>query len=212
MDCTLCMSSLQPFVQVNEKDYFQCPTCFAVCLKPQNFPNREEEKSRYEIHNNDVYDQNYQNFVSPIVDSILSTYGRLDHGLDFGSGTGPVITKLLRDKNYTISTYDPFFAPSKEKLNFFYNFIACCEVIEHFHHPHREFQLLKSLLKKGGSLYCMTEIYDETIDFKEWYYKNDPTHVIFYHVKTLEWIKEHFGFSKLTVSNRLIVFQHNRSK
>ena len=212
MDCTLCRSPLTPFFQMNEKDYFQCPTCFAICLNTQYFPNREEEKSRYEKHNNDVNDHNYQKFVSPIVNSILSTYSHLNLGLDFGSGSGPVITKLLRSKNYTISTYDPFFDPSDEKLNILYDYIACCEVIEHFHHPHRDFQLLKSLLKKGGTLFCMTEIYDETIDFKDWYYKNDPTHVIFYHAKTFEWIKEHFGFSKLTVSNRLIAFEHNHSK
>jgi SAM-dependent methyltransferase len=203
---------MQPLIRVNERNYFHCPTCFAICMHPKDFPNWEEEKTRYKTHNNDVFDPNYQNFVGPIVNSILSGYSRSHKGLDFGSGTGPVITKLLRDKKYAISTYDPFFDPSMEKLNQVFDYIACCEVIEHFHHPQREFQLLSSLLKRGGHLYCMTEIYDDSIDFENWYYKNDFTHVIFYHAKTLEWIKAHFNFSKVVVRGRLIIFEKDSSK
>jgi hypothetical protein len=52
----------------------------------------------------------------------------------------------------------------------------------------------------------MTDLYHEDINFSKWYYKDDPTHVFFYNTHTLEWIKEHFGFSSLTIDKRLIVF------
>lgn len=74
-----------------------------------------------------------------------------------------------------------------------------CEVIEHFHTPDREFQRLKDLLQKNGTLYLKTALMDEVPSFLDWRYKNDPTHVFFYHSKTLEWIKEIYHFSLLEI-------------
>ena len=127
-------------------------------------------------------------------------------GLDFGAGTGPVISKILQDNNFEIAQYDPFFHNHPELLKKRYDYIACCEVIEHFYNPRKEFQLLRNLLQPNGKLYCMTDIYDQTIDFEKWYYKNDPTHVFIYHKKTVEWIKDKFGFSDVTINDRLITF------
>ena len=52
----------------------------------------------------------------------------------------------------------------------------------------------------------MTDIYDESIEFSKWYYKNDPTHLFFYHKKTFEWIEKEFNFSNVTIKHRLITF------
>ena len=71
----------------------------------------------------------------------------------------------------------------------------------------KEFELLKSLLKPNGKLYCMTDLFSDTIDFEKWYYKNDETHVFFYQSETFQWIKELLNFSKVTVINRLIIFE-----
>jgi SAM-dependent methyltransferase len=128
-----------------------------------------------------------------------------DSGLDYGAGTGPVITKMLREKGYQIETYDPFFNPRKEALKKTYDYIVCCEVIEHFHNPVEEFEGLKNILKNGGTLYCMTQLYDSSIHFKTWNYKDDETHVIIYHRKGMEYIQKRFGFSSLEINNRLIL-------
>lgn len=50
----------------------------------------------------------------------------------------------------------------------------------------------------------MTELYHVGIDFEQWRYKNDPTHVFFYHEKALAWIVTHMSFSKLDINQRLI--------
>jgi len=166
----------------------------------------EDEKLRYETHNNDVFDIRYQNFVSPITKEILDNFSEDHSGLDFGAGTGPVISKVLKDNNFKIKAYDPFFHKNPKFLDEKYNYIACCEVIEHFYNPKKEFKLLKKILLKGGRLYCMTEIYDESIDFSSWYYKNDPSHVFIYHKKTIAWIKNKFRFSDVNINGRLITF------
>lgn len=169
-------------------------------------PGYRKEKLRYETHNNDVNDAGYQNFVSPITMAILENFTQDDSGLDFGAGTGPVITKVLKDNNFGIKAYDPFFHNNPKLLDKKYDYIACCEVMEHFYSPKKEFALLKNILRKGGVLYCMTDIYDQSIDFNTWYYKNDPTHVFIYQRETIIWIKNKFNFSNVNIKGRLITF------
>jgi 2-polyprenyl-3-methyl-5-hydroxy-6-metoxy-1,4-benzoquinol methylase len=154
-----------------------------------------------------VEDKGYQKFVQPIVAIVLTNFNKKHVGLDFGCGPGPVISKLLRDQEYQITTYDPIFDANIAALKTTYDYIVCCEVIEHFHNPVKEFKLLKSLLKPNGKLICKTDLYSEAIDFKKWYYKNDQTHVIFYHKKTFNWIQQHIGFSKISISNRIITLE-----
>ena len=202
--CTLCNSQTSLFYKNNNRIYFQCIRCSSVLLHPKFFLSPEKEKERYEEHNNNVEDIGYQKFVSPIVNEILKKFETHHHGLDFGAGTGPVIAKLLQQNGYKIELYDPFFWNDAGKLKLKYDFIACCEVIEHFHNPAKEFKLLRSLLKPGGALFCMTEFIVEAKDFSEWYYKNDLTHVFFYHINALEWIKKNYGFSTLKIKGRLI--------
>ena len=52
----------------------------------------------------------------------------------------------------------------------------------------------------------MTLIYHKGIDFENWFYKNDPTHVFLYQKETFHWIKNYFGFKKVIINNRLILF------
>ncbi len=166
----------------------------------------DNEKKHYSHHNNDVNDKGYQNFVSPITSSILKDYTPKDKGLDFGAGTGSAISKVLTDNQYQISQYDPYFHNHPNLLENQYNYIACCEVVEHFHHPDKEFELLKKLLFPDGKLYIMTHLYDSAIDFENWYYKNDTTHVFMYQKETMQYIKSTFGFTDVLIENRLIVF------
>ncbi len=204
--CPLCQSSGEIFYQFKKRLYYQCKNCSGIYVDENLRLNSNDEKARYEEHNNDVENKGYQNFVSPITNAILSKYTKDDKGLDFGAGTGPVISKILTDHGYSIKQYDPFFHNYPELLESKYKYIACCEVIEHLLNPKKEFIILNNALQLGGILYCMTDIYDESIDFHKWYYKNDDTHVFFYHRNTIEWIKSEIGFSKVTIEDRLISF------
>ncbi len=176
-------------------------------MHPEDFPSSSEEEYRYTTHNNDIEDERYQRFVAPIVDLVIEDFSpKNTMGLDYGAGTGPVITKLLSDQGYQLELYDPYFHPNSSTLKKKYDYIVCCEVVEHFHTPDAEFQRLFSLLKKGGRLYCMTDFLEEDQLFSEWYYKNDETHVAFFNPSSLQWIKNHFGFSHVEKKGRLVVF------
>tara|TARA_Y200000002_G_scaffold379812_1_gene389905 strand:- start:4587 stop:5123 length:537 start_codon:yes stop_codon:yes gene_type:complete len=174
-------------------------------MHPQHYLTREEEKARYLTHNNDVDDPDYQKFVQPVIRAVTSHTQVHHHGLDYGAGTGPVITKLLQEKGYSMTTYDPFFIPNPESLTSTYDFIACCEVAEHFYHPQREFAQFRQLLNPGGLLVIKTELLRPDIDFPNWYYINDPTHTLFYSYEGMRRILTQHGFHSLDISSRLVI-------
>lgn len=205
--CPLCSHPAEPFRKARKRDYWHCSGCGSVMMDPRDYVTPWEEKSRYETHNNDVEDPRYQNFVAPLVRQIISGHSPAGAGLDFGSGTGPVITKLLRDQGYQVQTFDPFFDNNTSLLREKYDYIACCEVAEHFHKPRQEFEMLRGLLKPGGKLYLMTRLYEPHIDFASWNYKNDETHVFFYSRRAMEWIADNMGFSGVAFLNdQMITF------
>ncbi len=205
--CPLCQSNAKFFYK-DTQSYFTCKTCHGIFVDANDFPNEQSEKQRYELHDDNSEDKGYRNFVSPITKSIQRDFTKKDKGLDFGAGTSQIITKVMREKGYNIVSYDPYFHPKRELLHKQYDYIASCEVIEHFYHPEQEFELLKSMLKRDAKLYLMTDIYDENVDFFSWYYKNDPTHVFFYTKKTFEWIQNKFNFSNLCIEKRLITLSN----
>ena len=184
-----------------------CNVCGAILLHPINHLSPDDEQERYEVHKNDVNNKGYQNFVKPIVDAVKQDYESTSIGLDFGCGTGPVITKLLTESGYHLNLYDPFFKNESLVLEEKYDYIVCCEVMEHFNTPKKEFELLNTLLKPNGTLYCKTNLYDDSINFKSWWYKNDPTHVFMYTKKTLQWIAENFHLNLTTAGDELICFK-----
>lgn len=204
--CPLCNSQSTFFYTYLKKDYFSCTNCKSVFVDPKKRLEYEDEESRYLEHNNDIHDPGYQDFVKPILDIVLAEFNPSHKGLDFGAGTGPVLSKLLIDKGYSVDQYDPFFCNNPTVFSQKYDFIVCCEVIEHFYHPSKEFLQLNSMLNPGGKLICMTDLYDESVDFAKWYYKNDPTHVFFYHPNSISFIQNQFGFTNSFLNKRLLWF------
>jgi len=177
-------------------------------LDSNDYPSSIEEMKRYLEHNNDINDIRYQNFVKPFIIAIINDFQKHHKGLDYGAGTGPVITKLLTDCSYNIKAYDPYFYDYPNYLKEKYDYIVCCEVIEHFYSPYYEFEKLKKMLKEKGKIYCKTELLRDNIDFEKWYYKNDLTHVFFYTEKSVHWIKKEFEFRDVIIDNRLIIFSN----
>lgn len=189
-------------------DFLGCRECQGIYRHENSRLSPAAEKARYENHNNDVHDPGYQRFVAPIVAAALRDFTPAHSGLDFGAGPGPVISKLLRDQDFNICQYDPFFHNHPELLEATYDYIVCCEVVEHFHNPDREFARLRQLLKPRGRLYCMTSLYCPPVDLNTWYYSRDVTHVFIYRPETIAWIRKQYKFSAYTIEDRLITLMN----
>ncbi len=209
--CPLCQHKADYFLELDTKfgirNYYKCINCASIHLAKADILVGVEEKERYAMHNNDVEDLRYQEFVSPVTHQIIKNQDQRKKGLDYGCGPGPVITHVLEQSGFdNIQLYDPFFHPNQDLLNQTYDFIICCEVIEHFMNPKNEFSQLKKLLRPGAVFYGKTELLDANVDtesFKEWWYKNDPTHCFFYSKETLAYIQENFNFKSLKMHDKL---------
>lgn len=58
--------------------------------------------------------------------------------------------------------YDPLSAPFSAALSRIYDFVLCNDVVEHFHDPAVEFDLLEDLVRPGGWLLITTREREET--------------------------------------------------
>lgn len=177
-------------------------------MHPKDLPSDEEELKRYQLHENDSFDKGYQAFIRPLINAIDSSFPNNSKGLDYGSGPGTLTGDLLTQKGFCIKKYDPFFADKSENLQAEYDFIICCEVMEHFHRPQKEFKKLYRLLVDKGKLFCKTSLITPAIiqKFQRWRYKDDPTHVFFYSKESLNWIKKQIGYSKLEICSEHFTF------
>jgi 2-polyprenyl-3-methyl-5-hydroxy-6-metoxy-1,4-benzoquinol methylase len=204
MNCTLCESPLK----LKQDDYyFRCSNCDALVKNSIFYVDANEEKATYEEHNNDVNDPRYQNFTSPITNYILENFSKNQLGLDYGCGTGPVISKQLEKSGFSLVLYDPFFYPDSNYLNSRYDFIFACEVFEHFHNPKQEIEKLLSLLKPQGELIIMTHLYDDSKYFQNWYYRKDYTHVFIYTEKTMLFIARKYNLEVIQMGERFQVLR-----
>src|SRR5688500_8051318 len=202
--CPLCNSSkgsqLSP-------QFISCSTCSGIYRLKEFHPSEKEEHERYLTHRNDADDPEYRKFVSPVTEAISKNFNRLHQGLDFGSGISSPITKVLSDKGYRIKEYDLYFHPKPELLELKYDYIACCEVAEHFRNPADEFRLLRKMINKDGKLFLMTILYDDSIAFDSWWYTRDLTHLFFYRKETMDWIKKTFKFTSVSCEKRLMILE-----
>lgn len=164
-------------------------------MDPADRPSPEEERARYDTHENDPSDPRYRSFLRRVLDPLLPLLPAASRGLDYGAGPGPALQAMLEESGHPTRIYDPFYAPDPTALEDQYDFVTCTETAEHFHDPDREFRRLDGLLRPGGWLGIMTERLDEELDFGSWYYVRDPTHVVFYRRTTLEWLAQRHGWN-----------------
>lgn len=193
MDCPLCQKSITRDLGIlNSRGFTLCETCKLIFVQEPYRLGHEEEKLRYMLHDNNIESEGYVSFLKRAIDPALAYIGRGMKGLDFGCGPSPVLATLLGRMEILCDFYDPFFYPAIDDVD--YDFVFSTECIEHFHHPRKTFGIIDNHLKKGGILVVMTNFWNNLDDFPTWYYKNDPTHVAFYHPDTLEFLSKLFRY------------------
>lgn len=204
--CPLCDNPGILFFRDDKHTFHECANCKGIFRDREQLLKLNDERERYLHHKSDINDSGYYKFVSPIIKEVKNHFPKGNEGLDYGCGHTPVLSEFLAREHYEMAVYDAVFFNEASVLKKKYDFIVCCEVMEHFYDPSFEFKQLYELLLANGKLICKTHLYENKIEFDKWYYKNDPSHVFIYQVETLIWIKEHFGFNNVKIDGRLITF------
>ena len=196
MKCPVCAEwECRQFAEIDARVYWRCDACFATFLDPSLLPSPEVELREYQLHQNDPGDPGYRRFVGKVVTPLLERLEPNSSGLDFGCGPGSALAAMMREAGHAVELYDPFFCNHIEALQRAYDFVACTEVIEHFHHPATEFAKLNALLKPAGWLAVMTCFQRDDARFERWHYRRDPTHVVFYKEETLRVLARRFDWT-----------------
>ena len=193
MNCKICKSTIQQdLVLKNARKFYLCEHCDFVFLADEFLLSKEQEKARYDQHQNLESNQIYMKILEGFYSYAVKAHYSSGDLLDFGSGPKPVFAELLQDKGIEPDIYDVFYAPNLPQRQ--YDFVASIETFEHFNQPLNEIKMISELLKKRAYLAVMTEFRPSLEVFKAWRYKDDTTHVSFYSPKTFEYISELFGF------------------
>lgn len=175
-------------VEAMNKKYYRCQNCEFIFIDEKNIVNSIRELEQYELHENSIENEGYVNMFNKFIEEGISPYVKAHkRTLDFGSGPGPVLAKLLKKKGYESEIYDPYYSPNLPKGTF--DLVTSTEVFEHFSNPLKEIELIVSLMKKNAYLSVMTNYHPKNDEkFKKWWYHRDPTHISFYTEKTFEYV------------------------
>ncbi len=193
--CTVCGGNgLSAFAAVGGVDYLRCATCQATLMDRPHWPDPEQEKAVYDLHENDADDPGYRRFLAKLSQPLLARLDPGSEGLDFGCGPGPALASMLADAGMSLRLYDPIYHPDSQALQRQYDFITCTEVAEHLQDPADTFARLDRLLRPGGWLGLMTCFQTDDSRFANWHYRRDPTHIVFYRQATLAWLASNLGW------------------
>ena len=187
--------------------YYQCLACELIFLNESMLPNQEIEIKKYNEHTNNPEEEGYRKFLQNLLDPLTEKLRVGDEGLDFGSGPGPTISVIMKERGFNVCDFDPYFNNDLSLLDKSYDFVTSTEVFEHFFKPKESLELVLSLLKDGGILGVMTKLYQNSINFNDWYYRRDATHVIFFTENTFKWIASHYHLKLEILSDNVIILQ-----
>jgi len=204
--CHLCNSQAVVFFhQDKNREYWQCQSCQLIQVPKVYQLSSAAEKAEYDKHQNDNADPGYRKFLSRTCKPLFGQLKADAKGLDFGCGPGPTLSLMAAEQGFGCENYDPFYFPQTELLNRQYDFISATEVIEHIGDARRSLNQLTAMLKPGGILALMTKRSQDLAAFKQWHYKNDPTHISFFHLRSFEYIAQHWQL-RLQVIDQDVVF------
>ena len=208
MACPLCerSGSAREFAVARGRRHLRCDVCALIFVDPGQRPSVEEERARYLQHKNSWENIGYVRFLDRFADAVAAAMPRGARGLDFGCGPAPILGEILTARGYPTVSYDPIFFDDERLLHGSYDFVSCCEVVEHAHSPRRLLDQIERCLPHGSLIAIRTVLFDESITFADWWYQRDPTHVSFYTAATMKWIARQRGWEHTARDNSVTLF------
>ncbi len=180
LSCPLCCAADAYELPVAGKLYHRCRACELVWLDAAEHLDPAREKAVYDGHDNQVDDPRYRQFLQRAFGEVQRRLPPPASGLDFGCGPGPALIAMGREAGYQMAGYDKFYADEPELLAQQYDFITSTEVIEHIATPRAVLERLWGCLKPGGLLVLQTQRVLGDERFRQWRYRHDPTHIVFF--------------------------------
>ena len=156
--CPLCRAVVSgPAIRAGQRTALDCPTCRLVFVEARHHLAEDEERRRYDLHENDPDDPDYRHFLSRLAEPLLARVPTGARGLDFGCGPGPALVRMLTEAGRPTVGWDPFYAADPAVLDRRYDFLTATEVVEHLHEPAEAFRRMDTLVRPGGHVGIVTK-------------------------------------------------------
>jgi 2-polyprenyl-3-methyl-5-hydroxy-6-metoxy-1,4-benzoquinol methylase len=166
---------------------YRCSHCGVIFKDPQSHEDFILQKTRYDLHENDPEDEGYRRYFQQFLDFVLPQMDTPATALDFGCGRSTLLADMLTEQGMQSRVYDPIYHPDNSYREHQYDLITSVEVFEHLHDPMAVFATLVSLLNPNGILAIRTAFTcSEREAYLRWYYRRDPTHIVFFAPRTFE--------------------------
>jgi len=205
--CPLCASTdSTAFYEDEKRAYKKCSHCSLVYVLKESLLDEASEKARYDLHTNSPEDENYRKFLSKVSEPVKKRMVKGAKGLDFGSGPGPTLSLIFEEEGCEMSIYDHFYAKDEAVLEQKYDFITSTEVVEHLYKPKEVLDGLWAIVNENGLLCLLTQVYPEKEKFLKWYYKNDPTHVCFFSLETMQYLADEWQADLEIIAKDVFIF------
>jgi len=209
MNCPLCFAEHGSlYTKDKYRTFYLCLKCDLVFVDKQNLLTSEQEKNRYDFHQNNPDDDHYKNYFKNIIDLFKDLLPIKGLGLDLGCGRTTLMSELMTNDGFKTVAYDPYYFPAKHLLTDSYDWIMLCEVFEHTKDPKNMVDwILNHLNKNGLWIVSMAERPKTKELFDRWYYKNDQKHYHFWSEKTWEYLTKTFHLLLEKRSDSLFVLK-----
>lgn len=182
--CRICNSSSTLFFQDN-RQFFKCSECRLIFS--EDSPGKEDEENHYKTQWETTDPDFWKSQVDVLV-QLINNYRTPKRILDFGSGSGEM-TREFQQRGYDITPLEPMIHGYLKDQNYPapFDVVIAVEVLEHLLDPWSEIREIENVLVPDGIVIFSTLLTNEFIDrsdaadhFKNWWYKDDPTHSSFF--------------------------------
>ncbi len=182
--CRICNSCSSLFFR-DHREFYKCSECCLIFT--EDFPDKKSEEKHYK----DQWAATDPDFWKGQVDVLLQLinhYLSPQHILDFGSGSGEM-TNEFRKRGFDVTPLEPMTHGylKDQKYSVKFDVVVAVEVIEHLLEPWDEIHEIEKILAPDGIVVFTSLLTNPFIDrpdardqFKNWWYKDDPTHVSFF--------------------------------
>ena len=196
--CKICSGPAQLFYR-DWRSFYICPVCFFVFTAE----TIGEDQQRTHFTSQDMQEPDFWNNEAEKYIRFARQFVEPGTILDFGSGRG-CLSEALKAMGFDVSSFEPMIHGRFDRQAYprQFNLVIANQVIEHMTDIVSEIGNILPVLEPGGLLFFSSLFTDHFIFdrdspeyFKNWWYKDDPTHVSFYCFLTLDHVGKHTGLN-----------------
>ena len=209
--CRICDSPSILFFQ-DTRTFYKCPECRLIFS--EDFPDKKDEENHYKTQWQTTHPDFWKGQVDVLV-QLITNYRTPKNILDFGSGSGEMTREFLK-RGYDITPLEPMIHGYLKEQNYPAQFdvVIVVEVLEHLQDPWKEIHEIENVLSPDGIVIFSTLLTNEFIDrpdaanhFRNWWYKDDPTHVSFFCNHVLSKMADMENYDIDIIGDKVFVFK-----